>query len=142
VAEECRRHSKVALRVLEDTLLNDVVEPLLRRLAARSGLGSVRELLERYEKSPGELSVERLLVALKRSGRHGLILMAISPLVGWVKRRGGVEYEEAVAFARECGLEKTYKLLVAYPNIGAKLVELLNALAGVERVGGGAEESK
>jgi hypothetical protein len=134
VAEECRKHSRVALQVLEDTLLNEVIEPLLRRLAMMSGLGSVRELLERYERSPDELSVDKLLAALNKSGRHRLVLTAISPLLGWVKRRGGVEYEEAVRFAKECGLEKTYKLLVAYPKIGAKLVELLNSLAGVGRV--------
>ena len=139
MAEECKKHSKLALRVLEDTLLNDVVEPLLKRLAAQSGLSNIRELLEHYEKNPGELSVEKLLVALNRGGKHRFVLMAISPLIGWVKRRGGVNYEEAVEFAKECGLEKTYKLLVAYPNIGSKLVELLNALAGVEKVGSARE---
>jgi hypothetical protein len=125
LVEECRKHSRVALQVLEDTLLNEVIEPQLKTLARQMGFNSVKELLEHYEERPEELSSEKLQAILRR---HRMIAPIIGLLAGWVKKRGGLKYEEALEFTRECRLEKTYKFLASYPNTAKKIIEALNKI--------------
>jgi len=134
LAEVCRRHSRVALKVAEDTLL-ELLELQLGRLAASLGLDpDPVAVVEALESRP-ELLTEELLAKVWESSK--LVRVSLAPLVGWVARRGRLTYEEALEVARECGLETTYALLRAYPNIGRSLIGFLNVLA--ERVRGSGE---
>jgi DNA-binding transcriptional ArsR family regulator len=120
----------VALLALEDTLLSDIVEPQLKRLAEELGFRSVRELLDYFEEHPEELTFERLLEATRRARVAGF---AVGAIVGWVARRGGLKHEEVVELARECGLEKLYKFTRAYPNITRAIVDFLNRLVELSK---------
>lgn len=130
MSEVCRKHSRVALLALEDTLLSDIVEPQLRRLAEELGFHSVQELLDYFEEHPEKLTFERLLEATRRARVAGF---AIGAVVGWVARRGELKYEEVVELARECGLEKLYKFTRAYPNITRAIVGFLNRLVELSK---------
>jgi DNA-binding transcriptional ArsR family regulator len=126
----CRKHSRAALLALEETLLSDVVEPQLRKLAEGLGFSSVQELLDYFEEHPEELTFERLQEAARRARVAGI---ALGALAGWVAKRGGLRYEEVLELARECGLERLYKFARAYPNITRALLDFLNRLAELSK---------
>jgi uncharacterized protein YabN with tetrapyrrole methylase and pyrophosphatase domain len=136
LVEECRKHSKVALQVLEDTLINEVIMPQLAKLSKKLGFSDLKQMLDYYEKNPDELSVEKLYEALHK---HRIVATFAGLMLGWIRKKGGLSYQEALVFARECGFRKMLSLLQGYPYTTKKLLEALNILAlgeAIEPVGG------
>jgi len=142
--ELCSKHSKLFIREAEDFFLYKFLYPRILQAATSIGLkipvseakrilngaGSKREATERmawfiigmFEMQPELLTYERL---------HGAVLsdtMAQKAVALLKSVLGGRElrYEDAVAFARDCGLEKLHSLLTSFPEVSKRLIDYLN----------------
>ena len=125
LSRECNRHSRALLKALEDTFI-ELFEEQVPALAEHLGVEPTAEAVLGYlDEHPEELTEERLLEVAKHSRVLGMGLSFILPL--FAKYRPS--YEDLVKVAGECGLENTYYLLLGFPNLSRRVVELLNQMA-------------
>jgi hypothetical protein len=117
----------VLLRALEDTFI-ELLEEQVPALAERLGVEPTAEAVLTYlDEHPEVLTEERLLEVVKHSRALG---MSLSFILAFFARYRPT-YEDLVAVARECGLENAYNILLGFPSLSRRVVELLNQMAGV-----------
>lgn len=127
LSRECSRHSKVLLRSLESTFV-ELFEEQAPALAEHLNVEPTAEAVLGYlDEHPEELTAERLAEVVKHSRVLSMGLSFILPLFSKYK----LSYEDILKTARECGLENTYYLLLGFPNLSRRVVELLNKMAEV-----------
>jgi hypothetical protein len=125
LSRECYRHSRALLKALESTFI-ELFEEQVPALAEHLGVEPTAEAVLGYlDEHPEELTEERLMEVVNRSRVIGMSLSFILPLFAKYKPT----YEDLVNIARECGLENTYYLLLGFPNLSRRVVELLNKVA-------------
>jgi hypothetical protein len=125
LSRECNRHSRVLLRTLEDTFI-ELFEEQIPVLAEHLGVEPTAEAVLGYlDEHPEVLTEERLLEVVKHSRVLGMGLSFILTFFARYKP----SYEDLVKVARECGLENAYYLLLGFPRLSRRVVELLNRMA-------------
>jgi hypothetical protein len=125
LSRECNRHSRVLLRTFEDTII-ELFEEQVPVLAERLGVEPTAEaVLSHLDEHPEELTEAMLLDVVKHSRVLGMGLSFVLAFFARYKP----SYEDLVEVARECGLENAYHLLLGFPNLSRRVVELLNLMA-------------
>jgi hypothetical protein len=125
LSRECNRHSRALLKALESTFI-ELFEEQVPALAEHLNVEPTAEAVLGYlDEHPEELTEERLMEVVGRSKVIGMSLGFILPL--FAKHRPS--YEDLLRAARECGLENTYYMLLGFPSLSRRVVELLNKMA-------------
>jgi hypothetical protein len=125
LSRECNRHSRALLRALENTFI-ELFEEQVPALAEHLNVEPTAEaVLSHLDEHPEELTEERLMEVVKHSRVLGMGLSFILPFFAKYK----LSYEDLVEVARDCGLENAYYMLLGFPNLSRRVVELLNRMA-------------
>jgi hypothetical protein len=142
--ELCNKHSRLLIREAEDFFLYKFIYPRILQAAASTGLripaSEVESILSKarsrkeanetmalyiislFEKQPELLTYDALY---KGVAGDALAMRAVSLIKSLLGGRE-LKYEDALAFAKGCGLEKIYLLLSSFPNVSKQLIDFLN----------------
>lgn len=145
--ELCRKHSRLFIREAEDFFLYKFLYPRILQAATSigfkiplseaqrilDGAKSRREATERVawfiigllETQPELLTYERLHGAVVSDVMAQKAVALLKSILGGRELR----YEDAVAFTRECGLEKLYSLLTSFPEVSKRVLNYLNTVS-------------
>jgi hypothetical protein len=142
--ELCSKHSRLLIREAEDFFLYRFIYPRILQAAASAGLripaSEVESILSkaRSRKEANEAMAlyiiglfEKQLELLaqvdlyKGIASDALAMRAVSLIKSLLGGRE-LKYEDALEFAKGCGLEKTYLLLTSFPNVSKQLIDFLN----------------
>jgi hypothetical protein len=143
----CSKHSRLFIREAEDFFLHKFLYPRILQASASigfkiplseaqrilDGAKSRREATERMawfiigllETQPELLTYERLHGAVLSDAMAQKAVALLKSVLGGRELR----YEDAVAFTRECGLEKMHSLLTGFPEVSKRVLNYLNTVS-------------
>jgi len=129
MSELCRRHSSLALRAIEETML-EFIEREVEKLGKMLGLETdIAKVLDYLEQNPELLVYENIHKAVSSSK---IAQMTMGFILRFIAKKGGLSYEDVVMIAKECDYTDDQAFLhfvLAYPNIVKALIDYLNTTA-------------